>query len=159
MAQNPTMRGQDMINTKYATVLMEIDGKRYVAFNISKFEAKVKSDTKSIPVLDRFMSVHMPTGGEGTFEGEAYGAQPYFLQMLKDQRDKLKTTYFTIQVDEHDPAYEGGRQTIIYLNCLINEYTLSKLAAEGGERTEACSGTFDDFMDANTYRTLQASNR
>lgn len=157
--QSPTMRGKDMINTKFGTVIFEIEGKRFVAFNLVNFKATVKNDVKALGVMDRYLSVHMSTGGEGTFEGEAYGAQPYFLELLKAQKDKLKTVPFIIQTDEHDPAYEGGRQTIIFTGCLLNEHLLTILDAEGGERKEPCSGTFDDFMTANEYHALQAANR
>lgn len=159
MANNPTMRGRDMINAKYGTVLFEIEGKRYVAFNIVNFKATVSNDIKALPVLDRHLSVHMETGGEGKFEGEAYGAQPYFRQLLKEKKETLKSTYFTIQVDEHDPGYEGGKSTTIYTDCLIDAMTLSLLDSDNTERREPCSGTFDDFMDAQQYSVLQAHVR
>lgn len=155
----PTMRGKDMINGKYGRAFVEIEGQRYDLFNVVNFEAKVNSSNKALQALDRHLDVHMEAGGEGKFTGEAYRPAPMFTKLLRNKKDTLLTIRFDLQITEHDPGFEGGPNTVIYTDCLLDEYTLSKLDVSNTELRESISGTFDDFMVAEEYSTLQGMRR
>lgn len=155
--RGPVMRGNDFINAKYGKVIMEVDGKRFVAFNITKFEATVELSKKNLPRLDAFMDAHIVTGGNGKFSGEAYGATPQFIEMLRKAKDTLVSTRFTIQTYEDDPNYAGGKSNFIFFDCLLDSYLLAQLDVSDTERREPVNGTFDDFMAAETYSALRAS--
>lgn len=159
MSNRSTMRGNNLVNGKYGRAFAEIKGERYDLFNVVNFEAKVTSSNKAVQVLDRHLDVHMEGGGEGKFSGEMYRPAPMFIQLLKNKKDTLKTIRFDLQITEHDPNFEGGKNTVVYTDCLLDEYTLSKLDVSNTELRESFSGTYDDFMHAEQYSVLQGMRR
>lgn len=159
MNNRPTLRGQNVINAKYGRIYAEIEGRRYDLFNMLNIRAEVSTHNKELQALDRHLSVHLETGGRGTFSGNMYRPTPFFLELLRKKKDTHETTRFTLELYEHDVNYSGGRSAIVLYDCLLDNYTLSVLDAANTESQEAISGTFDDFAIAEAYQPMEGMGR
>lgn len=139
------MKQEDATFGSMAQCYVTINGRRFNFMQMTEFDANWETSSVDVPILGQTNVGHKLTGGSGTWSGTCYYNQSVIRKMADEFQKTGKATYFEIQVTNEDPTSRAGRQTIIYHNCLIDKYSLSKFEAGDAILTEELSGTFGSW--------------
>lgn len=149
-----TMNGRDAISASLAECYVTVGTNRYNFMQMINFEASIKKNKNTIPILGQTGRGNKANGWTGVFRGKAHYNQSIFREMLMEYKESGDDIYFDIQVTNSDPASEAGEQTLIFTGCNIDGGILAKFDAEGDYLSEEISGTFEDFKMPKKFGLL-----
>lgn len=154
MAKNITMNAKDSISAKLAECFVTIGKNRYNFMQMIKFEAKFERLQSEVPILGKTGNGNKANGWKGTWSATIHYNTSIFREMMQHYKDTGEDIYFEIQVTNDDPTSSAGRQTIVFIDCLINGGTLAKFDADGEYLDEEVEGTFEDFQMPEKFNLL-----
>lgn len=153
---NVTMKAKDTLSASLAECFATINGRRYNLFNMTKFEAKFKKNKQKVAILGKTGKGNKASGWEGTFSGTMHYNTSVFRKIAEEYKSTGNDVYFDIQVTNEDPQSSAGRQTVIFIDCNLDEMILAKFdASSDGSLEEDISGTFDDFKYPESFKLLE----
>lgn len=134
----------EVIDGREGSAYVDINGERFLIFQLKNFEASAKKNNIEIQRLGTTVVGNLPSGVKLTWKADLYYNTDIFRKLVMDYIKNGKETYFTIQVTNDDPNATSGRHTVIYRGCKIDEAILGKLDVEGRVLDESISGTYED---------------
>lgn len=154
MANNITMKAKDAVSAKLAECFVTIGKNRYNFMQMIKFEAKFERTKSEIPILGKTGNGNKSTGWKGTWSATIHYNTSVFREMMQKYKDTGEDIYFEIQVTNDDPTSAAGRQTMVFIDCLIDGGVLAKFDADGEYLDEEVEGTFEDFKMPEAFKLL-----
>lgn len=151
---NITMKAKDTISAKLAECFITIKNNRYNFMQAINFEAKFEKTKTEVPILGKTGNGNKSTGWKGTGSATFHYNTSIFRQMMQDYKNTGEDTYFEIQVTNEDPSSSAGRQTVVFIDCNIDEGILAKFDADGEYLDEDMDFTFEDFKMPETFKLL-----
>ena len=149
------MNAKDAVSAKLAECTATIDGNRYNLFNMIDFEATFNKETADVPILGKSGAGHKSVSWSGEWSGTMHYNSPIFREMMSKFKDTGEDVLFTITITNDDPMSASGKQTVVFLNCTINEGILAKFDASSDDvLDEEVSGTFEDFQIKTPFNLL-----
>ncbi|SES68573.1 phage tail tube protein [[Clostridium] polysaccharolyticum] len=149
------MSAGDSISAKLAKCYVTINGRRYNAFNLIKFEAKFTKKKVKVPILGQTGAGNKATGWEGTWSATMHYNTSIYRQMMLDYKNTGADVYFEIQVSNEDPTSAAGKQTVTFLGCNIDGGVLAKFDASSDDPLdEDVDGTFENFEMPDKFKLL-----
>ncbi|MDI9469044.1 MAG: phage tail tube protein [Bacillota bacterium] len=139
------LRAQDLVDGSQGTVYMTRDGKRTALINVKNVRAAAALNKSEKRVLGRRQAINRINGYSGTGSMTLYYMNSAFRRMLLEFKKTGRYPYFDLQVTNDDEGSSVGRQTVVLLNCLPDEITLSALDIEAEDLEEEIAFTFEDF--------------
>lgn len=134
----------------------EIDGRRFVLANVTKMKFKMKVNSSKHGVLGLTGKQNKPAGWEGTWEATMYYNQSTLRELARKYNEDGILPTINIQVVNEDPASIAkiGRQSVTFIDCIAEEFTLAALDVETDALEEDVSGTFNDFRFNDKFTDL-----
>lgn len=151
---NITMKAKDTISAKLAECFITINNNRYNFMQAINFEAKFEKTKTEVPILGKTGNGNKSTGWKGTGSATFHYNTSIFRQMMQDYKNTGEDIYFEIQVTNEDPSSSAGRQTVVFMDCNIDEGILAKFDADGEYLDEDMDFTFEDFKMPETFKLL-----
>jgi len=154
MADNVTMRARDTISGSTGCAYVTIDGERRKLLELINIEANVKKTKVKVPIMGRTGKGNKATGWEGTGKAKIHYVTSVFRKLLLKYMQTGEDTYFDIQIENEDKTSGTGRQTIVLIDCNIDEGMLAKLDADAEYLDEEVSFTFEDAKMPEEFERL-----
>lgn len=151
---NITMKAKDTISAKLAECFITIKNNRYNFMQAINFEAKFEKTKTEVPILGKTGNGNKSTGWKGTGSATFHYNTSIFRQMMQEYKNTGEDVYFEIQVTNEDPSSSAGRQTVVFMDCNIDEGILAKFDADGEYLDEDMDFTFEDFKMPETFKLL-----
>lgn len=151
---NVIMKASDVIAAGQAQCYVTIEGRRYNFMQAINLEAKFEKTKVEVPILGKTGLGNKATGWKGTGSATFYFTQSLFRELLVKYKDSGEDVYFEIQISNEDVTSSAGRQTIILIDCNIDDGLLAKFGAGEDVLEEEMSFTFEDFKMPETFNLL-----
>lgn len=155
MPKNQIMRAQDAISARLAECYVTIERSRYNFMQMINFKATFEKNKVEIPILGKTGYGNKAGGWSGSFSGTAHYNQSILRELMLRYKNTGEDVYFEIQVTNEDPTSTVGRQTVVLLDCNLDNGTLVKFDADGEYLDEDIEGTFEDFTMPETFNLLE----
>ena len=152
---NVTMKAKDAVSAKLAECFITVGKNRYNFMQMIDFEAKFERTKSEIPILGKTGNGNKSTGWKGTWSATIHYNTSVFREMMQKYKDTGEDIYFEIQVTNDDPTSAAGRQTMVFIDCLIDGGVLAKFDADGEYLDEEVEGTFEDFKMPEKFKNLK----
>lgn len=149
------MHAKDAINAKLAECYVTINGNRYNFMQAISLEAKFEKSKKQVPILGRPALGNKASGWKGTGKAVFHYNTSVFRKLMLDYKKSGSDIYFDIQVTNEDPASSVGAQTVILVDCNINEGILAKFDATKDYLDEEMTFTFEDFKIPEKFSEIE----
>lgn len=155
MLNNVIIKGKDTVSAKLAECFVTIGGRRYNFMNMINAEFKLSRNVVEVPRLGNLMSGHKTVGLNGTGSATAQYNTSVIREMVEKHKNTALDTYFDVQITNEDVSSAAGRQTLQFIDCLIEgDVILSKFDADGETLDEDISFTFEDFKMPESFNLL-----
>ena len=152
---NVIIKGKDTVSAKLAECFITIEGRRYNFMNMINAEFLLNRNVVEVPRLGNLMSGHKTVGLNGTGSATAQYNTSVIRQMVERHKNTALDVYFDVQITNEDPTSAAGRQTLQFVDCLIEgETVLSKFDADGETLDEDINFTFEDFKMPEKFSLL-----
>ncbi|MDR0915005.1 MAG: phage tail tube protein [Oscillospiraceae bacterium] len=150
------LRAGDIISGQEGKITFDINGNIELGGYVKNVEASAEKEKSDIKVLGHRGTQSKTVGWSGSGSMTLYYITPLFRKMMLDYIKTGKDTYFTIIIENEDPASTVGKQTIVLYNCNIDSVVLAKLDVDSTELDEDIDFTFDnaDMQDSFSAPTL-----
>lgn len=148
------MHAKEPIDGALGTAYATIDGRRYLLFQLKKFEAKYSKNKQEIKRLGTTTAGNRSSGVKGTWTATLYYNTDIFRKMMIDYANTGKDIYFDIQITNDDPNSSAGRHTTIYYDCNIDDVVLSKIDVDNNVLDEDIQGTFERADMPESFKVL-----
>lgn len=149
------MPAHEVIDGREGSAYVDINGKRYLLFQLKNFEAKVDKNNIEIQRLGTTVAGNISSGAKLTWKADMYYNTDIFRELLLDYIKNGKETYFTMQITNDDPNSTGGRHTVILRGCKINGGILGTLDVDNRILEESIEGTFEDVDMPEAFGVLE----
>lgn len=149
------MHAKDTINAKLAQCYVTIDGNRYNFMQAISLEAKFEKLKKQVPILGRPALGNKASGWKGTGKAVFHYNTSIFRKLMQKYKKNGEDIYFDIQVTNEDPTSAVGAQTVVLVDCNINDGVLAKFDASKDYLDEEMSFTFEDFKIPEKFKLLE----
>lgn len=149
-----TMHAKDVISAKMASAYVTVGGERYLLFQAKSLEAKLEKEKSEVAILGRMAKGHKATSLNGTGNMTIYKNTPLFDKMLLEFKATGKDTYFDIQITNHDPTSDAGKQVTILKDCNIDSAVIASYDADGEWLEQDIDFTFEDVEQPTQFKIL-----
>lgn len=149
------MNAKDTINAKLAECYVTIDGNRYNFMQAISLVAKVEKTKKQVPVLGRPGLGNKASGWNGSGKAVFHYNTSIFRKLWLEYKKTGEDIYFDIMITNEDPGSDAGSQTIILVDCNINNGILAKFDATEDYLDEEMEFTFEDFKMPEEFNMLE----
>lgn len=148
------MHAKEPIHGALGSAYATIDGRRYLLFQLKKFEAKYTKNKQEIKRLGTTIAGNRASGVKGTWSASMYYNTDIFRKMMIEYANSGKDLYFDIQITNEDPNSDAGRHTVIFYDCNINDVLLSKIDISNDALDEDIQGTFERCDMPESFKIL-----
>lgn len=124
--------GKEAINTKDATIYLQIDGKNIPMIECKKFSAKLSKNKEDVSVLGNHMKMKKTTSMEGTGSLGGYLVNSNWLKYGLDYVNGGKDMYFGAVCSIEDSNTTHGRQTIQLGEVNLDEVPIVDFESDDG---------------------------
>lgn len=149
------MHAKDTINAKLAECYVIINGNRYNFMQAISLEAKFEKTKKQVPILGKPALGNKASGWKGSGKATFHYNTSIFRKLMLEYKKSGNDIYFDIQITNDDPGSDAGAQTIILVDCNINEGILAKFDAKSEYLDEEMTFTFEDFKMPESFKQLK----
>lgn len=155
MDSNITMLAKDAVSAKMAQCFITINGSRYNFMNAKNVEAKITRTKTKVSILGKMMKGNKTTGLEGSGKAAFYYNTSIFRKALQEFKKTGQDFYFDMQITNEDPTSGVGRQTIVLVNCNLDDMILTKFDIDSDDALdEEINFTFDDWEMPEEFAVL-----
>ncbi len=151
---NVTMRAKDALFASLAECFVTIEGRRYNFMQATEVEVKFEKNKVEIPILGRTGAGNKAAGWKGTGTAVFRYNTSVFRELMLRYKDTGEDVYFDMQITNEDPTSSVGKQTIILIDCNLNNGILAKFKAGDDILDEEMDFTFEDFRMPETFADL-----
>ena len=148
------MHAREPIDGRKGSAYATIDGRRYLLFQLKKWDDKLSKNKQEIQRLGTTMAGNRASGVKGTWSASMYYNTDIFRKLMVEYANTGKDFYFDIQITNDDSNSNAGRHTVVYYDCNIDDISLSKLDVDNNILEEDLSGTFERVDMPETFRVL-----
>ena len=152
---NVIMQGKDTVSAQLAECYVTVNGNRYNFMQAISLEAKFEKSKKQVPILGRPALGNKASGWKGTGKAVFHYNTSVFRRLMLDYKKSGRDIYFDIQITNEDPASSVGAQTVILVDCNINEGILAKFDATKDYLDEEMTFTFEDFKIPEKFDEIE----
>lgn len=148
------MQAQDPIDGREGSAYVNIEGQRYLLFQLKNFEDEITKSKTEINRLGTTVAGNRSTGAKGTFTATLWYNTDIFRDLMYRYWKTGQDVYFDLQITNDDPNSSAGRHTVVYKGCNIDKTTMSKIDVDNNILDEQISGTFEDIEFPEKFRVL-----
>lgn len=149
------MNAKDTVSAKLAQCYVTIDGNRYNFMQAISLVANIEKTKKQVPILGRSAMGNKASGWKGSGKATFHYNTSIFRKLWLGYNKTGKDIYFDIMITNEDPASDAGAQTIILVDCNINNGVLAKFDANEDYLDEEMEFTFEDFKMPEEFNALE----
>jgi hypothetical protein len=152
---NVIIKGKDTVVARLAECFITIGDRRYNFMQMINCEFTLSVNVTTVPILGKMMNGHKVTSLEGKGKATAQYNTSVIRKMVEAHKNTALDTYFDVQITNEDVTSAAGRQTLQFIDCLIEGDTvLSKFDADGETLDEDINFTFEDFKMPESFNLL-----
>ncbi len=146
----------ETVQGSQGSAFIEIDNRRYVLGNLTKFKASFKTNTIKKGVLGEAGKKVRSGGWEGTWDASLYYNQTTLRELAIIYARDGYMPPVNIQIINEDPASAKtiGRQSVIFKECVPEEMIIAMLDVDAEVLEEDISGTFNDVEFSEKFVAL-----
>ncbi len=138
------MKAGDTISGKEGTLTANIGGKLKVVAECKNINAKVTKTKAQFNALGHRGAQYKATGWEGSGTFVVHYISSTWVRMIYDYIKKGIDTYFTLTIKNSDPTSNAGTQTIMLMDCNLDEVEIAKLDVDSEFLDQSVNFTFSD---------------
>lgn len=142
---------KDAINGKTGKAFLTLNGKNYELFGLKKIQADAEFQESDFKVVGTTLVQKKTTGVNLTGSATIYYGTPIFINMLKTYLKTGNLPYFTIQIENDDPASSVGKQTVVLYNVKLSKTPIAMLDADAEYLEQEVSFSFTNVEVLNAF--------
>lgn len=130
---NAFLNGRNTINTKMATLTLEIDGEVHKMIECNKITLKIEKNKEDVQTLGTVWKHKKTTSIEGTGTLGGYVGDPLLLRKaIKYVGGDFSDLYFTATLTIEDPSSTTGKQVIRATDVNLDDIPIADFEADDG---------------------------
>lgn len=149
-----TMQAKNAVSAKLAECYITVDGERFNAMQAIDLKAEFKKNKSTIPILGKTGQGNKANGWTGTGSATFHYNSSKFRELMVQYKDTGEDVYFDILITNDDPTSQVGRQTVLLIDCNIDNGVLAKFDASGEYLDETMDFTFEDYKLVEKFTDL-----
>lgn len=144
---------RDALNGKEGRAVCTINGKQIELFGVKNIKIDYSLDSSDFKIVGTRLVQKKTTGVQLSGSMSIVYGTPEFKQMVRDYMVTGAIPYFTLQIENNDPATTVGQQTIALYNCRLNSGNIAQLDADADFLTEDVSFDFTQFEILKSFHS------
>lgn len=136
---------RDSLNGKEGRAICTINGQQVELFGLKNVKIDFSLDSSDFKVVGTRLVQKKTTGVQLSGSMTIIYGTPTWKNMCKEYLYTGRLPYFTMQIENDDPATSVGKQTIVLYNCRINSGSLAQLDSDSDYLTEDVAFDFNRF--------------
>ena len=149
------LSANDTVSANMGVAYMKRNGENKELFYAKSINAKVTKSKSKISTIGPGLQKHKSTIGEGTGTMVIYYMTPDFREALQDWKNSGIDMYFDLVLTNNDPGTSAGEQTVMLIDCNVDEVLLAQLDGSAEDvLEEEMPFTFDDFEILTPFKGI-----
>ena len=149
-----TMHGRNAVSGSLGECYVTIDGTRYNFMQAINVEAKVERTKVEVPILGKTGKGNKSTGWKGTGNATFHYNTSIFRQVMEHYKDTNEDIYFDMVLTNEDPTSQVGRQTMVLIDCSLDDVIIAKVDADADYLDEEINFTFEDWKISEAFKSI-----